>query len=318
MAHASAYSDTELLCPPAQTQAGKHPDAPPARARFATRISRFSPPRLTLTSDTTGELWQLQYLEEETKKPRIPPHAPVTTFPRSSNATGAEAAPQTLRAAGLTARRSSYNPRREEQIPTCSTKCSTQITSLAPAPRLTHPSVGGTKRQPFKASTRRRRGTFKLQKRRGPLRHGPLPAPLPPGDPGLAVPPPAAPGRASGGAAGPPSDAGRRAAPQPQPQPEPAAGPAPPLASPHGTAAPKPGSGRPAGKRGARAAGGPGGPSPARPEPAPAPPPRPGEAHTKGGGGGGRAPHLRREAPVSPLAAGGAAACALRPIPALA
>lgn len=175
-----------------------------------------------------------------------------------------------------------------------------------PAPSLTHPSVGGGKRQPFKERSRESRGTFKLEQRPAarPAPAWPAPTPACPGSrcPGLPQPGPGrlrerrggAPGRGGGrGAGGPAAAAAARGQARPAARLSPWDGSSGPAglrtnaaAAPRGLCCRRR-AGRPCGGVGG------GGSLPGRG--------RPGEAHTKGGSGG-RAPHLRREAPVSPPA----------------
>lgn len=165
-------------------------------------------------------------------------------------------------------------------------------TRVGASSSLTHPSVGGGKRQPFRERGRERRGTFKLARR--PARHGPARCRR---------------ARAASGPRG-AGAAGELAGHQQPPPPQPAARPGPPLAAPH-RAAPLAARGRRPEAFAAAAPGGPavgsavGGSPPARGRP------RPGEAHTKGGGGG-RAAHLRREE-ASPAAGPRPARCARAP-----
>lgn len=175
-------------------------------------------------------------------------------------------------------------------IPTLAYRGLCAGTRVGASSSLTHPSVGGGKRQPFRERGRERRGTFKLARR--PARHGPAA--------------PAGPGPAQGrGARGRPGSSqatsSRR---RRSPRPGPARRSPLPIGRPRwqrGDGAPRP---SPPPRREAPRWVGCRGSLPARGRP------RPGEAHTKGGGG--RADHLRREE-ASPAAGPRPARCARAP-----
>lgn len=106
-------------------------------------------------------------------------------------------------------------PSQGRAIPTLAYQGLCVGTRVGASSSLTHPSVGGGKRQPFRERGRERRGTFKLARR--PARHGPARSRR---------------ARAASGPRG-AGAAAELAGHQQPPPPQPAARPGPPLAAPH-------------------------------------------------------------------------------------